>query len=83
METLVSVRGIGAWTSAYIALRGFSEPDVFPAADLGLRKAAVPLFGEVPTAEQLWERAERWRPWRSYAAIHLWNSLSEKEDAWT
>ena len=74
---LESVPGVGAWTSAYIALRAFGEPDAFPAADLGLRKAATPIFGRVPSAAELGTHAETWKPWRSYAALHLWMSLDD------
>jgi AraC family transcriptional regulator of adaptative response / DNA-3-methyladenine glycosylase II len=83
MGVLRSVRGIGPWTAAYIALRGFGEPDAFPAADLGLRKGAAFLFGGVPSADELERRAERWRPWRSYAALHVWTSLNEEDEPWT
>jgi AraC family transcriptional regulator of adaptative response / DNA-3-methyladenine glycosylase II len=82
-EVLRRVRGVGPWTAAYIALRGFGEPDAFPAADLGLRKAARSLFDEIPSADELERRAHGWRPWRSYAALHLWNSLNEEDGTWT
>ncbi len=61
--------GIGPWTSQYVAMRGLSEPDAFPVADLGLLKATG--LG----SRQLETHAEQWRPWRAYAAIHLWNTL--------
>jgi len=64
---LCAVSGIGEWTAHYIALRAVGEPDAFPAADLGLRKAA----GNVST-RALEDMAERWRPWRGYAALLLW-----------
>jgi AraC family transcriptional regulator, regulatory protein of adaptative response / DNA-3-methyladenine glycosylase II len=62
--------GIGAWTANYIAMRALGDPDAFPASDLGLLKAA-----RVSSARKLAELAERWRPWRSYAAMYLWESL--------
>jgi AraC family transcriptional regulator of adaptative response / DNA-3-methyladenine glycosylase II len=48
-------------------------PDAFPAGDLGLRKALA-ADGLLPEA-QLLQLAEKWRPWRAYAAVYLWNSL--------
>jgi len=71
---LRAIRGIGEWTAHYIAMRAFREPDAFPAQDVGLlRGAAVALRGRATPAGLL-ERAEQWRPWRAYAAQHLWTS---------
>ena len=71
IERLCALPGIGPWTAQYIALRAFGEADAFPASDLGLLKA--PLWGAGGiTAKQLSVRAEAWRPWRAYAAVHLW-----------
>jgi AraC family transcriptional regulator of adaptative response / DNA-3-methyladenine glycosylase II len=69
IERLKQLPGIGDWTAHYIAMRALRWPDAFPAADLGLLRAS----GAVSPGE-LARRAERWRPWRSYAAIILWNS---------
>jgi AraC family transcriptional regulator of adaptative response / DNA-3-methyladenine glycosylase II len=69
---LTALPGIGPWTAQYVAMRGFGEPDAFPAADLGLLKAARAL-GIADTPRELARHAERWRPWRSYAAQALWN----------
>ncbi len=63
--------GIGRWTSQYVAMRALRSPDAFPDDDLALRKAAGGL-----TAARLRHLAERWRPWRAYAAMHLWASLA-------
>jgi AraC family transcriptional regulator of adaptative response / DNA-3-methyladenine glycosylase II len=71
---LVALPGIGDWTAQYVALRGFGEPDAFPAADLVLRKAAA---ADAPlTARALALRAQAWRPWRGYAVFHLWAAAS-------
>jgi AraC family transcriptional regulator of adaptative response / DNA-3-methyladenine glycosylase II len=67
---LREIKGIGDWTASYIAMRALRWPDAFPHGDLGLRKAAGNL-----TARALLAVAERWRPWRAYAAMHLWASL--------
>lgn len=74
---LLALPGIGPWTADYVALRGLRDPDAFPAGDLGLRKALA--RGADPlNARDLERRAEAWRPWRAYAAMLLWRSLSEK-----
>jgi 3-methyladenine DNA glycosylase/8-oxoguanine DNA glycosylase len=57
-------------------MRALREPDAFPSGDLGLRKAAATADG-VPTMQALEARSAAWRPWRAYAAIHLWFSLAK------
>jgi len=69
---LRSLPGIGEWTAQYIAMRELREPDAFPAADIGLLRAMVDGEGRRPSPSELLVRSERWRPWRAYAALHLW-----------
>lgn len=71
-EELTALPGIGAWTAQYVAMRGFADPDAFPASDLGLLRGARALG--IPAApRELQRHSERWRPWRAYAAQALWN----------
>ncbi|UMZ15369.1 DNA-3-methyladenine glycosylase 2 family protein [Pseudomonas sp. MPFS] len=72
VQGLLQLSGIGDWTAHYIALRHMREMDAFPAADVGLLNAMATLQGQRPNARQLLARAEAWRPWRGYAAQHLW-----------
>jgi AraC family transcriptional regulator of adaptative response / DNA-3-methyladenine glycosylase II len=65
--------GIGEWTAHYIAMRAMREPDAFPAADLGLRRA-IGSASRPASAGEVAARAEAWRPWRAYAALHLWTT---------
>ena len=68
---LLAVKGIGPWTTAYLAMRALSDPDVFLATDLGVLRGLAKLGGPAdPKAAAA--IAERWRPWRSYALHHLW-----------
>jgi AraC family transcriptional regulator, regulatory protein of adaptative response / DNA-3-methyladenine glycosylase II len=69
---LRSIRGVGEWTAQYIALRAIRETDAFPATDVGLLRRIAALDGSEPTSATLLDRAESWRPWRAYAAQHLW-----------
>jgi AraC family transcriptional regulator of adaptative response / DNA-3-methyladenine glycosylase II len=62
---LAELPGIGPWTISYILMRAVGDPDAFPAGDLGLRRALDSLGGRTA-------RPDRWRPWRAYAAVHLW-----------
>ncbi|HEX4933408.1 MAG TPA: Ada metal-binding domain-containing protein [Gemmatimonadaceae bacterium] len=71
IRALTRLPGIGEWTAHYIAMRALRWPDAFPANDLVLRRAAGNL-----TAAQLTRRAESWRPWRAYAAMHLWRTAA-------
>jgi AraC family transcriptional regulator of adaptative response / DNA-3-methyladenine glycosylase II len=57
-------------------MRALRDPDAFPTKDLALLKAFGRLVGSTATERELEQYAERWRPWRSYAAVHLWASLS-------
>ncbi len=69
---LCQIRGVGEWTAQYIALRALRETDAFPAADLGLLRGAEIVDGARSSAPDLLRRSESWRPWRAYAAQHLW-----------
>jgi len=72
IERLRSIRGVGEWTAQYIALRALRETDAFPASDVGLLRGAAVIAGSRTTAAGLLHRSEPWRPWRAYAAQHLW-----------
>ncbi|MQA85282.1 MAG: helix-turn-helix domain-containing protein [Streptosporangiales bacterium] len=70
-ETVARLRalpGVGPWTAAYIAMRALRDPDAFPDGDLALLRALDRLG--VPVS-----RSATWRPWRGYAAMHLWTWL--------
>jgi len=71
-QALRSLPGVGAWTAAYVRLRGLGDRDAFPVADLGLIRA----LGALGVARsRMQATAEQWRPWRGYATLHLWKSL--------
>jgi AraC family transcriptional regulator of adaptative response / DNA-3-methyladenine glycosylase II len=70
---LLEIPGVGPWTADYIALRALGHPDVFLPTDIGIRDA-LRLLGRDPADAA--ELAESWRPWRSYAQLHLWQTLS-------
>jgi AraC family transcriptional regulator of adaptative response / DNA-3-methyladenine glycosylase II len=72
IERLRAIPGVGEWTAQYIALRAIREVDAFPGSDVGLLRGAEKVFGESATPKELVSRAEAWRPWRAYAAQHLW-----------
>jgi AraC family transcriptional regulator of adaptative response / DNA-3-methyladenine glycosylase II len=71
---LRALPGVGEWTAQYIALRGLKHPDAFPASDLGILRALAGPGGRRPTPAEALARAEAWRPYRAYAAQHLWSS---------
>jgi AraC family transcriptional regulator of adaptative response / DNA-3-methyladenine glycosylase II len=72
LERLGDVPGIGPWTLAYVAMRALRDPDAFMAGDLGVRKGFEAL-GLRSAQTAMVDRAERWRPWRAYAVMHLWH----------
>jgi AraC family transcriptional regulator of adaptative response / DNA-3-methyladenine glycosylase II len=67
LDALTAIPGIGPWTASYVAMRALGDPDVFLPGDVGVRNALARLGGAPDP--------ERWRPWRSYAVMHLWRSL--------
>jgi AraC family transcriptional regulator of adaptative response / DNA-3-methyladenine glycosylase II len=74
---LRDLAGIGEWTAQYIAMRALGESDAFLAADVGLQRRFAK-HGRRPTMPQLLARAERWRPWRAYAMLHLWMADADR-----
>ena len=70
LASLQAIPGIGHWTAQYIAMRALGWPDAFPHPDVAILKAMGERSGPKALA-----RAEAWRPWRSYAVLHLWKSL--------
>src|SRR6185503_12176663 len=71
-DALLALPGIGPWTAELVLLRALGEPDAFPAGDLGLCRALG------CSARTLERRAERWRPWRGYAAMLLWTVPAQR-----
>ncbi len=72
MEKLHKLPGIGPWTAQYIAMRALGWPDAFPHTDYGVRKA---LSDRSP--REIKVLSQNWSPWRSYATMLLWNSLTK------
>jgi AraC family transcriptional regulator, regulatory protein of adaptative response / DNA-3-methyladenine glycosylase II len=70
---LSDIPGVGSWTTSYVAMRALGDPDAFLPGDVGIRHALERLGG---TPDD-----ERWRPWRSYAVMHLWRSLDGEHAA--
>ena len=74
LDKLRSLPGIGEWTAQYIAMRALGWPDAFPHTDLVLMRE----MGE-SNPRRVLAAAERWRPWRSYALLHIWNGAATHE----
>lgn len=68
---LLALPGIGPWSADVIALRALGDPDAFLADDVGVRHAVAALRAEPLSSQEV----AHWRPWRSYALMHLWNTL--------
>jgi len=73
LEQLQALPGVGPWTAHYVAMRALAWPDAFPHPDVGVLNAL-----EKATPKRALEAAERWRPWRAYAVMHLWKSLERQ-----
>ncbi len=74
LTRLLAIRGIGPWTAAYVAMRGFHNPDAFPHGDAAVRRALKAL-GRPDDPRSVAILQQRWRPWRAYAALQLWTNL--------
>ena len=72
MERLLAVKGIGEWSQNYIAMRTLAFADAFLEKDSGIKHALPGLEPKERAAA-----VEPCRPWRAYANLCLWNSLSE------
>jgi len=75
--SLLALPGIGPWTADYIAMRALGDPDVFLPTDLGVRRGLARLGLDEPAGR----RDAAWRPWRSYALMHLWSTTNEESGA--
>jgi AraC family transcriptional regulator, regulatory protein of adaptative response / DNA-3-methyladenine glycosylase II len=71
-RSLVGLPGIGPWTAEYVAMRALRDPDAFMPTDLGIRRGAA-VLGLPDDPASLTALTEGWRPWRSYAMVHLWS----------
>ncbi len=69
---LMAIRGVGPWTAAYVAMRALGATDAVPDTDLGLRRT----LGTHDVAA----RAEAWRPWRAYGAMHVWSTDTDLQN---
>jgi AraC family transcriptional regulator of adaptative response / DNA-3-methyladenine glycosylase II len=68
---LTALPGVGTWTAEYVAMRALADPDAWPETDLVLRRRLAARGGD----------PERWRPWRAYGALHLWNDAGTAEES--
>ena len=77
--TLLSIPGIGPWTTEYIAMRGGRDPDAFPASDWVVLKELSRTAPRAATAARASARAEAWRPYRAYAVMYLWAAAARRK----
>jgi len=72
LPKLSKLPGFGPWTVQYVGMRAFGYPDAFPHTDYGIKKALEGL-----TEKEILSKSLKWKPWRSYATLLLWNSLKK------
>ncbi len=76
-QKLIQIKGVGKWTTEMILMFALKHEDVFPVDDLGIQQAMTRLY-KLDTSnkkllqEQMHKVAEKWRPYRTYACLHLW-----------
>ena len=82
-QKLIQIKGVGKWTTEMILMFALQHEDVFPVDDLGIQQAMTKLY-KLDTSskkllyEQMHKVAEKWRPYRTYACVHLWRWKDEK-----
>ena len=77
IATLTQIKGVGKWTAEMILMFGLQHEDVFPADDLGIQQSMMKLYQLNPSSKkellvQMNKVAEKWRPYRTYACMYLW-----------
>jgi DNA-3-methyladenine glycosylase II len=78
---LLALPGIGPWTVEYVAMRAWRDPDAWPAWDLVLMQSIAARDPSLVRPTQQRARTDAWRPWRAYAAMHLWNEVADRAGA--
>jgi len=78
---LLALTGIGPWTVEYVAMRAWRDADAWPATDLVLMQTIAARDPALVRATQQRKRTDAWRPWRAYAAMHLWNEIADRAGA--
>ena len=74
---LTGLRGVGAWTAEMIMIFTLLRPDVFPVGDVGVVRAVERLYsdGRAMSKQEILEKSEEWKPWRTVATWYLWRSI--------
>ncbi|MEQ5840427.1 DNA-3-methyladenine glycosylase 2 family protein [Paraburkholderia acidicola] len=78
---LLALPGIGPWTVEYVAMRAWRDADAWPATDLVLMQSISARHPSLVRPTQQRTRTDAWRPWRAYAAMHLWNEIADRAGA--
>lgn len=80
VDRITQVRGIGRWTVEMLLIFKLGRPDILPSTDYAIRKAFSKLTRKKNLAppKTILAYGERWRPYRTFAALYLWKSLDEK-----
>ncbi len=73
ISRLTDIVGVGRWTAEMFLMFSMRRPDVFPIGDLGIRRGMELYFG-IEDKEEMIERAEEWRPFRTVASVYLWRA---------
>ncbi|MDQ0253945.1 DNA-3-methyladenine glycosylase II [Evansella vedderi] len=77
IKELVAIRGIGRWTAECFLMFGLGRTDLFPVQDIGIQNGMKKYYGldRKPSLEEMVEKSEGWKPYRTYASLYLWESL--------
>ncbi len=77
VEALLPIKGVGVWTIQMILIFYYRRPDIWPIRDLGVKKGFMKVHGKskLPSETALEKFGNKFKPYRSYAALYYWRSL--------
>lgn len=85
IATLTSIKGVGQWTTEMLLMFTLGREDVFPLDDLGIQQGICELYkinmdNKKEMKQKMDKVAEKWKPYRTYACLHIWRWKDEKKN---
>ena len=83
IELLTQIKGVGQWTVEMLLMFSLGREDVFAVDDLGIQQGMQRLYqldasNKKLLKEKMIELSQQWKPYRSYACLHIWKWKDDK-----